>query len=147
MRDLCIMLLIVFGGISLSYDSSFKVDSNGVAIRGYDPVAYFTQREARRGSEEHQYEWEGAKWYFLNEDHKKLFMQNPEKYAPQYGGHCAYAVAKNYLADGDPERWAVVGGKLYLNFNAEAQSLWAQNTQLYIKTGNRNWPNLQKTIR
>jgi YHS domain-containing protein len=81
---------------------------NNVAIKGTDPVAYFTESQAMEGSEEFTYEWNGATWHFTSADNRDLFSANPEKYAPQYGGHCAWAAAQGYVADIDPTAWSIL---------------------------------------
>ena len=87
-----------------------------VAIKGYDPVAYFTLREPTRGSESYALEWLAATWYFSSDEHRKLFSDNPVKYAPQYGGYCSDGVAYGDLTTNiDPSAWRIIDGKLYLN--------------------------------
>jgi YHS domain-containing protein len=121
-----------------------NVDAEGVAIKGYDPVAYFTMGRPVKGQKELHYEWHGAKWLFSSREHLALFQGNPEKYAPRYGGYCAYAVSRGTTADIDPDAWAIVDGKLYLNLNKDVQSLWDQDRQGYIKKADHNWPELLK---
>jgi len=93
------------------------VDKKGYAIKGYDPVAYFTESAAVKGDEAYSYEWNHGLWLFSSNANRELFEEDPEKYAPQYGGYCAYAVAKGKFAKVDPEKWTVLDGKLYLNYN------------------------------
>ncbi len=119
------------------------VDQANQAIHGYDPVAYFTVGEAKPGSDEFTTEWAGATWRFAMAEHKAAFEADPEKYAPQYGGYCAWGVAaKNDLFDVDPNAWRVVDGKLYLNYNAEVQSSWVEDIPGFITKGDQNWPTL-----
>ncbi|MDB4474699.1 hypothetical protein N9023_06790, partial [Opitutaceae bacterium] len=80
----------------------------GLAIKGYDTVAYFEAGKPQKGSGDHELEWEGATWRFSSANHKAKFAANPEKYAPQYGGYCAWAVSNNYTAPIDPEAWKIV---------------------------------------
>ena len=84
------------------------------AVGGYDAVGYFTDSKAIEGSSDFSYEYKGANWLFANKKNLDLFKQNPDKYAPQYGGYCAWAVSKGGTANGDPEVWRIVDGKLYL---------------------------------
>ncbi|TXR53758.1 YHS domain-containing (seleno)protein [Reinekea thalattae] len=118
--------------------------NSDLAIRGYDTVAYFTQNSAVEGLSDFEYQWQGATWRFSNEDHLKLFAENPEKYAPQYGGYCAYAVAKNSTASIDPSQFSIIDGKLYLNYNAKIQQRWQEDIAGFIDQADKNWPGLLK---
>ncbi|MEM1277371.1 MAG: YHS domain-containing (seleno)protein [Pseudomonadota bacterium] len=112
----------------------------GTAIDGTDPVAYFTEGKPVEGSSDHVMEWNGATWYFSNAENLATFAANPEKYAPQYGGYCAWAVSQGYTASTDPEAWSIVDGKLYLNYNKSVQERWEQNIPEHIAKGDQNWP-------
>lgn len=114
------------------------------AVKGYDVVAYQTENRPVKGSGKFVYEWKGAKWQFASAAHLKLFEQNPERYAPQYGGYCAYAVARDYTAGIDPEAWTVIGDKLYLNYSKDIQKQWEANRDADIASADRNWPKLSK---
>ncbi len=114
----------------------------GVALDGYDPVAYFTDGEPVEGKKEHSLEWSGATWRFVSAAHREEFQKTPEKYAPQYGGYCAWAVAQNYTADSDPEAWTIVGDKLYLNYSKKVMEQWQQDVPGNIAKANGNWPKL-----
>lgn len=117
-------------------------NKKGIAIKGYDTVAYFTQNAAVAGSDEFKTEWNHATWLFSSQEHKDLFEANPEKYAPQFGGYCAYAVAKDSFAKIDPSQFTVLDGKLYLNFNARINKKWLKNRDQFIIDANENWPGL-----
>jgi YHS domain-containing protein len=119
-----------------------NVTSEGVAIKGYDPVAYFTEGRPVKGKEEFQYEWKGAKWRFASEEHRALFKSSPDKYAPRYGGYCAYAVSQGKTADIDPDAWNIVNGKLYLNLNKDVQRIWNRDIPGYIMKADHNWPHI-----
>jgi hypothetical protein len=112
----------------------------GVAVGGYDPVAYFTEGKAVAGKPEISIEHEGAAWRFASAANRDAFTADPARYAPQYGGYCAYAVAKGYTAKGDPNAWSVVGGKLYLNYNRPTKAEWEKDTAGYIRSADANWP-------
>jgi YHS domain-containing protein len=114
----------------------------GVAIKGFDPVAYFTEQKPVMGSAGFEYVWNGAKWRFATAEHRDLFRAAPEKYAPRYGGYCAYAVSQGKTADIDPEAWTVFDGKLYLNLNKDVQGLWDKNREEYIRKADGNWPRM-----
>lgn len=113
-----------------------------VAIEGYDTVAYFTENRATKGSRDFETVWMDAKWRFATAENRDLFIANPEKYAPRYGGYCAYAVAQNSTAGIEPEQFEIVGGKLYLNYNAKIKNLWLENRDAYIKAADANWPSV-----
>lgn len=113
---------------------------DGAAVKGYDVVAYFTDGKPVKGSPEFSYKWKGANWQFASAEHRAAFMNEPTKYAPKYGGYCAYAVSQGSIVDIDPNQWKIVGGKLYLNANLLAQTLWARDPEGHIKKGDVNWP-------
>jgi YHS domain-containing protein len=112
---------------------------DGIAINGTDPVAYFKQGKPVPGLQEHAYQWQGATWLFANAEHRAQFVNQPEAYAPQFGGFCAYGLVKGALVPTVPEAWSIVDGKLYLNYNAAVQELWNQDVAGYIKQANANW--------
>ena len=107
-----VLLFTVFGAANAFADGSPFNQSQGAAIKGYDPVAYFTQSDAVKGSEEHSHMWSGVKWLFSTAANRDAFAAEPDKYAPQYGGYCSYAMSRNYVADITPTAWKVVDGKL-----------------------------------
>lgn len=113
-----------------------------LAIEGYDPVAYFTENKPVEGSKKHQTQWMNANWRFSSAANLALFKENPEKYAPQYGGYCAYAVSQNSVAGIKPELFTIHDGKLYLNYNLSINKKWRQNRDQYIIDANRHWPQL-----
>lgn len=113
--------------------------TDGIALKGYDPVAYFATGQPTPGLKAYSYPWKGATYQFASAENQKLFEAAPEKYLPQYGGYCAYAMSINRIADIDPNRWAVVNGKLYLNNNFLSQTLWSLNKNGRIASADRNW--------
>lgn len=119
----------------LIYTESFS----GLAIRGADPVAYFTESQPVKGNTEFEHEWNGATWRFSSQENLDLFAANPEQYAPQYGGYCAKAVSEGNLASIDPESWKIVDEKLYLNYSPEVQRQWTQDIPGNIALGDGNW--------
>jgi YHS domain-containing protein len=120
-----------------------KTRLGGLAVDGYDAVAYFTDGKPVAGSAAHQLEWNGATWRFASAEHRALFERDPERYAPRYGGYCAWAVAHGYTADADPEAWAIVDGKLYLNYSKRVQEKWSQDVPGHVARGDVNWPRLR----
>lgn len=114
------------------------------ALRGFDPVAYFKESKPVNGTKEFTYSWKGADWHFSSLQNKEDFQANPEKFAPQYGGYCAYGLSKGYKAPTDPEAWTIVDGKLYLNYNKEVQQTWNKSKQAFIEKADKNWPEVSK---
>jgi len=112
----------------------------GVAVGGYDPVAYFTDGKPVPGSRDITLEHEGAVWRFASAANRDAFKADPTRYAPQYGGYCAWAVSQNYTAKGDPDAWTISNGKLYLNYNKSVQSTWAKDIPGNVTKGDANWP-------
>lgn len=113
----------------------------GLAIKGYDPVAFFKDGMPIEGSKEFELTWKEAKWRFASAENRNLFEADPEQYAPQYGGYCAWAVAQGSTASVDPKNaWEIVEGKLFLNFNKEIQEKWAKDIPGNIAKADANWP-------
>ncbi|HLG38678.1 MAG TPA: YHS domain-containing (seleno)protein [Chitinophagaceae bacterium] len=113
------------------------------AIRGYDPVAYFTENKPVEGKPEFVYTWGSANWYFSSQQNLDSFKVNPERYAPQYGGYCAYGLSEGHKAPTSVDAWKIVNGKLYLNYNIKVRELWSKNREERIETANKNWPDLK----
>lgn len=116
--------------------------ADGVAINGYDPVAYFTEGAPVKGSAEFAADWEGAMLHFASADNKAMFESDPVKYAPKYSGYCAYAVSKGYTAATVPEAWNIHEDRLYLNFSKNVQALWSVRKRHHIKSADANWPSV-----
>ena len=125
-------------------ETFYNVGWTGVAIKGYDPVAYFTEKMPVKGNSDFEYEWSGAKWRFASARNLEMFKGNPEKYAPQYGGFCAYGVANGYLVKVDPEAWTVYEDRLYLNYSLKVREQWKQDIPGNIRKADANWPNLKE---
>ena len=113
---------------------------DGVAINGYDPVAYFTEGKAVRGETSFTSEWNGAVLRFATSENKASFDADPEKYAPKYGGYCAYAVSQGYTASTDPDAWTIHEVRLYLNYSKRVRRTWLKDIQGHIASADRNWP-------
>lgn len=139
---------IVFFAILLSagvYAQDVKYfNTNGNAIKGYDAVAYFLQNKAIKGSDSFSCDWSGSKWLFASKANLDSFKLSPEKYAPQYGGYCAYGCSENHLAPTDPNAFTIVGNKLYLNYNLKVKEIWVKDSTGKIKAADGYWPALNK---
>ncbi len=119
---------------------TFAVD--GLAIRGIDPVAYFTQAGPVQGAAAHAARYRGAEWRFVTAANRDTFAADPERYGAQFGGYCAYAASRGYLAPTVPEAWTVYDDRLYLNANLRARELWLQDVPGNIAKGRANWPGI-----
>lgn len=116
----------------------------GLGLEGYDVVAYFTDHQPIKGSEAFTRQWQGVTWRFASAEHRDLFATDPLRYVPQYGGYCAYAVSHGTTAHGDPNQWAVVEDRLFVNNNPLARKLWESHRSRNIRTGDVNWPLIPK---
>ena len=112
----------------------------GIAINGYDPVAYFISSEPVRGNPDLTVDWKNVTWQFSNLENKDIFLSNPKGYVPQYGGYCAYAAAHNEVASTTAQAWTVYQGRLYLNYSLDVRDLWQRDIPGHIMRANSNWP-------
>jgi YHS domain-containing protein len=145
------MLLVILSalGVALPAAAGGVVNASsftGTAIEGVDPVAYFTQGKPVEGRSAFSHDWMDATWYFASAENRDQFAADPEKYAPQYGGYCAWAVAQGYTAKIDPEAWKIVDGKLYLNYSKDVQAQWAHDIPGNITKGDANWPKIRADL-
>lgn len=147
LRTLLAAAMIAAGPVAVSAPAAFAdkdpiytAKRSNLALQGYDTVAYFTVGEPTKGSADYTTTYEGAEFRFASEENLNLFLAEPAKYAPQYGGYCAWAVAQGKTAKGDARRWAVVDGKLYLNYNKGIQKKWNKDRAGFIDSGDQNWP-------
>jgi hypothetical protein len=136
-----VTLLPAFAG---SPSDPVNKTGSGIAIKGYDPVAYFTDSKPVKGSPAFTHQWMGATWQFATAAHRDEFARTPEKFAPQYGGYCAYGVSQNHTAPIDPEAWTVLDGKLYLNYSPGVKKTWSKEIPKYVEQADKNWPGLHK---
>lgn len=117
-------------------------ETPGLALGGYDAVAYFSDSRPVRGKPELATRFRDAEWRFSSEANRAAFLANPTRFAPQYGGHCAWAAAGGYVAKGDPEAWKIVSGKLYLNYNKEVQAEWEKDIPGLVTKADAHWPKI-----
>ena len=142
-------MLLIFAALSLGLaaaraEKPVNTTWTGVAIKGYDPVAYFTEAKPVEGSDKFEFKWNEATWRFASAANRDLFTASPEKYAPQFGGYCAWAVSQGYTAGIDPAAWKIVGGRLYLNYSLKVQKQWELDAVGNIDKAQKNWPELLK---
>ena len=121
-------------------DPVYTGNFTNVAVEGYDPVAYFTEGKPVKGDKDFTTEYQGAEWRFSSQANLDAFLADPEKYAPQYGGYCAWAVSQGYTAKGDAKHWKIVDGKLYLNYNSSIQKKWEKDIPGFIQSADASWP-------
>jgi hypothetical protein len=135
--------VILAGGSPEDSGEGIHIDSKGVAARGADVVAYFSlpaDAPAVKGSVEYAYQWRGATWLFSTMENRDAFASEPDRYAPAFGGYCAWAMARDKLATIDPDRWAVVEGTLYLNYSKRTHGDWEKEREENIRKAAANWP-------
>jgi hypothetical protein len=145
MKQIFSILMFTVLAVSISNAQNVKFNSTeGVAIKGYDVVAYFTQQQAVAGNDAFTTEWSGSKWKFATKANLDSFVLAPQKYAPQYGGYCAYGCSDNHLSPTDPNAWTIVDNKLYLNYNLKVKGFWIKDTTNLIKKADGLWPLLNK---
>ncbi|OHV81296.1 YHS domain-containing (seleno)protein [Ensifer sp. LCM 4579] len=138
---------LVGGPWALADDSVNTGYFGGVAIMGYDTVAYFTEGRARKGSEKFSYEWLGTPWHFANAEHREMFISEPMKYAPQYGGYCAGEVALGSVTVNiDPEAFKIIDGKLYLIYGKEPADWFAAHAIEEVPKADANWPKVTEDL-
>ncbi|MCG8533023.1 MAG: YHS domain-containing protein [Desulfovibrionales bacterium] len=137
---LIVLLAVGFSSASLAVQRFHTTVLGNVAVGGYDPVAYFTEGKPVKGLRKYSYKWKGANWRFSSREHMSLFKSDPERYAPRYGGHCAWAVStRKMLYRGNPRSWKIVDGALYLNHNPTVEQRWLEDTEGHIKKADSVW--------
>lgn len=130
--------------LSVNASAGEFFEKDGAALRGYDPVAYFNDNKAVKGSAEHKAEFKGSTFHFASNGNRDAFVADPARYAPQYGGFCAFGTAGGYKAAIDPAAFTVVDGKLYLNYNRAVQRQWSADIPGFIAKADRNWPEVSR---
>ena len=137
------LALVMFTTFTLSAQQSEVFIKDGNAIQGYDPVAYFKESKPVKGNEQFNFKWNDANWIFSSQQNLDSFKLNPEKFAPQYGGYCAYGMSDGHKAPTNPEAWTIVDGKLYLNYNSKVKVYWNKELAKRIEDADKNWPVLK----
>ena len=138
----CAILIILFSCQSKTGEIYSTAEG---AINGYDPVAYFKEGRPVKGQEKYVTEWKDAKWYFSSQTNLEAFDLNPLKYAPQYGGFCAFGTAGGYKASTEPDAWTIVDDKLYLNYNTDVKREWMKDQTRLIHKADSNWVTVRQT--
>lgn len=141
-KSFLLLLLIAATTIANAQKSEIFTGKSG-AINGYDPVAYFHDNKAVKGDAKFTYHWKDTEWHFTTAENMSAFKANPEKYAPQYGGYCAYGTSAGHKAPTEPEAFTIVDGKLYLNYNQNVMSMWRKDQTALIPKADANWPKIK----
>jgi hypothetical protein len=143
---LAVAAAIIFGmALPSQAETKSEIYKNwqGLAIKGFDPVAFHKAGKPVEGSSKYELKWKDVKWRFASAEHRDVFKAAPDKYAPQYGGYCAWAVSQGTTAGVDPKNaWKIVEGKLYLNYNVDIQKKWVKDIPGNIKKADANWPDV-----
>ena len=134
-------LLTLIPGGAFAAQSRVYVE-RGIAVDGTDVLSYFDTGAPAKGSTDFTHDWNGATWLFTSAENRDRFAENPEAFAPQFGGYCAYAVSEGYIASTVPDAWKIVDGKLYLNYSRRIQRRWERDIPGRIAAGNANWPDV-----
>ncbi len=139
---LAFVLTIVSGWV-VAADPEFYSHKRLGAIKGVDVVAYFSLlpgASAVKGKRKFSYVWKGTEWRFSNAENREKFIANPEDYAPQFGGYCAFATAHNFTTSIWPDSWLIIDDKLYLNHNRTSAKKFRKSPEYYIEKASKNWP-------
>ncbi|MFT6925675.1 MAG: YHS domain-containing protein [Psychromonas sp.] len=140
-----LLLLSIFSCRSvLAVDQVYTGYFSHKAISGFDAVAFFSEQKPLKGSAKFSLEYKGADWYFSSQHNLEQFKKNPDYFAPQYGGYCAWAMAENKIAPGKPPFWTIYQDKLYLNYDQDIQDLWLADKDNFIKKAAESWAKLDK---
>jgi hypothetical protein len=141
-----LLLVLASSGLPTAADAATKPVNasrlSGVAIHGYDTVAYHLEGKPLKGSDAFEHQWNGATWRFASAAHRDTFAADPGKWAPAYGGWCAYGVSKGGTYDIDPAAWSIVDGRLYLNYDLDVRTTWLEDPGGYISKANANWTSM-----
>jgi YHS domain-containing protein len=140
---LILTIIIMYVGGSMIFAQTVNTDRRGIAVDGYDVVAYFTLGEPTEGDAEITADYDGATYFFANPRHREIFLEDPEKYAPQYGGYCAYAVSQGGTAGIKPQLWAIHDDRLFLNFSNRTQRRFLEDIDQMVRDADANWPRIE----
>lgn len=134
--------IVLTGLVRAAAGEAINVTDGNLAIKGYDAVAYFTRSQPVKGDPVHETIWQNARWHFASAAHRELFVADPDRYAPRYGGYCASAMALGWKAPIDPEAWVIVDDRLYLNYSKEGRDEFASEADTNIAKADANWEQL-----
>jgi YHS domain-containing protein len=138
-RELAIMIAFIGMFSTVNAQRSAIYAPDGIALNGYDVVAFFKQAKPVKGSSDYSTKWNGVNWLFSSKADVDSFKASPEKYAPQYGGYCAYGTAEGHKAPTKADTWTIVDNKLYFNYNTKVKEMWSKNRSALIDSADKNW--------
>ena len=118
--------------------------TDGKAIRGYDPVAFFKQSMPVKGADSLSYSWKDAQWLFSSKENMESFKANPDAFCPRYGGYCAYGTSAGHKSPTQTETWTIVDNKLYFNDNSKVKEMWLKDQKTLIEKADQQWPEVKK---
>ncbi len=145
LRSSTLCLVLLMNSLpAFAANNAINITAQGVAIHGYDPVAYFAVGKPVKGDDTLHYQWSNATWLFANANNRQAFIDSPTKYAPQFGGFCAYAASSGHFADTEPDAWSIVNDKLYLNYNQSVRGIWNSNRKTFIRKAEEHWPTMRQ---
>lgn len=141
------LAIVLVAPIQLVAAQYIVVDPHsGLAISGFDPVAYFTDAKAQFGTDAYEYRHDGTTWRFRNEGNRAAFAENPDVYTPRFGGYDPVAIARGVSVAGHPQIWLIAGQRLYLFYSSEARAEFAKQPERIIDTAERRWPAVERTL-
>jgi len=140
------LLLFSVSFVAVAEDQDINKNWRSIAIKGYDPVAYFTLGKAVEGKSRFEYRWHDARWRFASKEHLRMFTEDPERFAPRFGGYCAEGMALGRKASVDPHAWLIVDGELYLNYSVEVRDEMARDPRDTIGKADLVWQKLESIL-
>jgi YHS domain-containing protein len=142
-KSVTVAATLVISSLSFAADIDINANANDLAIHGYDAVSYFSDSKAIKGNHKYTATYKSAIYQFSSKENRDSFQENPEKFAPQFGGFCAMGVALNKKLDIDPMAWKIINDKLYFNLNKAVQKKWLSDVPSHLDTANRTWSGIQ----
>ena len=136
-----VFVLVSMAGLAAG-KQLLNLDSNGIGIQGYDPVAFFTEHKPVKGSPQFQSDYNGAKYWFASADDKTAFDKEPARYEPQFGGYCAYGASQGHRAPVKIEAWQIVNGRLLMQYDLDVKTKFNKDQQGTLKKADQNWPGI-----
>ncbi len=144
MKYLLILAMTLLSAAAVNAQKPEIFSTDGKAIKGYDPVAFFKQSIPVKGADSLSYNWKGAQWVFSSKENLENFKANPEQFCPQYGGYCAYGTASGHKSPTQTDTWTIVDNKLYFNYNGKVKEMWVKDQKALIEKADQQWPEVKK---
>ena len=138
-----IAFILFFAQCTSSKKGPEVFQKSGIALGGYDPVAFFREQKPVMGAASFTTKWNDAVWHFSTKENLDSFVNSPDRYAPQYGGYCAFGTAEGHKAPTEVDTWTILDGKLYFNYNQEVKGLWEKDRSKFIQQADGNWESIK----